>query len=457
MAKISGAKFNAARVVMSSFLFALFMGTFLLMLPVSSVSGDWTGFLTALFTAVSSVCVTGLVVVPTFAYWSIVGKIIILILIQIGGLGIICIATGILIVLGRRISIKERRLIQDSYNLDTGQGILRYVKFIFAGTFAFEGIGTILYAIRFIPQFGIKGLWYALFQSVSAFCNAGMDILGSKSLEPYAGDVYINIVTILLIVLGGIGFIVWWEVVDLFKKVKNKKVLVKKVPERMSLHTKIVLITTVILLVLGAVLIFAFEYSNQDTLGNLSFGGKALSSIFQSVTLRTAGFSTIGQQGFRGATLLVCCVLMFIGGSPMGTAGGVKTATIALLFLEIRSVVRGKDDVECCHRKVSRGSVRTALTVVVLAISLLLTAIVVLTFTEDLSLSEIVFEAFSAMGTVGLSMGITADLSIAGKIVIIVLMFFGRIGPMTAVMALAGRRRAYRKVRDLPEKRVIVG
>lgn len=454
----SNAKFNSAHMIIYGFLAAILIGTLILMLPVCSASGQWTDFVTALFTATTSTCVTGLVVVPTYAYWSVVGKCVILILIQLGGLGIISIVTGVLIITGKRITLKERKLIQESYSLDTGKGIIRHIRKIFFITFLLEITGAVLYSIKFIPQFGIiKGALYSIFHSVSAFCNAGLDLIGENSFIPYQGDVLINLTTVLLIVSGGIGFIVWWDIGKIFNQVRKKEFPAGKVFERMSLHTKIVLASTLVLIVSGTILTMAFEYSNPNTIGELSFGKKILASLFQSVTLRTAGFCTIDQSGFRSASVIVFCMMMLIGGSPMGTAGGIKTTTVSLIFLEVKSVVRGKNHTEAFKRRINRDNVKTALAVFGIAVTVLVTAIIMLTFTENTSLIKISYEAFSAIGTVGISMNFTSSLSLAGKVIIIVLMFFGRVGPITIALALAKKKRIEQHVKDLPEKRIIIG
>ena len=456
--KLNKVKFNSTHIVIYGFLAAIFIGTLILMLPFCSSSGQWTDFLTALFTATTSTCVTGLVVVPTYAYWSFAGKVVILIMIQLGGLGIICIAMGVLMLVGKRITLKERRLIQESYNLDSGQGVIKHIRAIFIGTFSVEFIGAMLYAIRFIPKFGVaRGIWYSVFHSVSAFCNAGLDVLGENSLIPYQNDVLINLTTIFLIVAGGIGFIVWWDILKLYRMVRYEGIPVRKIPERMSLHSKLAITVTAVLLLGGAILTFVFEYSNPETLGNLEPGNKILVSLFQSVTLRTAGFCTIDQSGFRNASFIIFCFLMLIGGSPMGTAGGIKTTTVAMIFLEVKSVVRGRNATEAFRRRINRDNIKTALAVGAIAISVLMLAIIALTFTEDASLKKITFEVFSAIGTVGISMGFTSALSTMGKIIIIILMFFGRVGPITIAMALAKRKRIDRHLKDLPEKRIIIG
>ena len=440
------ATFNTNLIILNGFLVALLVGTILLMLPVSSASGNGTDFITALFTATTSLCVTGLVVVPTYAYWSIFGKVIILILIQLGGLGIISFTIGFLIIIGKKISLKERKMIQESYNLDSAQGVLKILRKIFGITLKIEGIGAILYSIQFIPEYGIvKGICYSVFHSVSAFCNAGIDIIGNDSLVKYHGNVLVNFTTVMLIICGGIGFIVWLDIGGIISEIRNKKLSPNKFIERMKLHTKLVLITTAILVGGGFLFILLFEYNNPDTLGNMTFGNKCLAALFEAVTLRTAGFITVPQAGFRDGTFMIMCGLMIVGGSPFGTAGGIKTTTLALIFLLTWSTIKGKEDIEVCRRRINKQNVRSAV------------AIMALSFTEDAPLKVITFEAVSALGTVGLSMDFTASLTAIGKLIIIVLMFFGRVGPITIAMAMAGRARKDRKITNYPEKRVMIG
>ena len=420
------ATFNTNLIILNGFLVALLVGTILLMLPVSSASGNGTDFITALFTATTSLCVTGLVVVPTYAYWSIFGKVIILILIQLGGLGIISFTIGFLIIIGKKISLKERK--------------------------------TILYSIQFIPEYGIvKGICYSVFHSVSAFCNAGIDIIGNDSLVKYHGNVLVNFTTVMLIICGGIGFIVWLDIGGIISEIRNKKLSPNKFIERMKLHTKLVLITTAILVGGGFLFILLFEYNNPDTLGNMTFGNKCLAALFEAVTLRTAGFITVPQAGFRDGTFMIMCGLMIVGGSPFGTAGGIKTTTLALIFLLTWSTIKGKEDIEVCRRRINKQNVRSAVAIGTIVLSILAVAIMALSFTEDAPLKVITFEAVSALGTVGLSMDFTASLTAIGKLIIIVLMFFGRVGPITIAMAMAGRARKDRKITNYPEKRVMIG
>lgn len=452
------ATFNTNLIILNGFLVALLVGTILLMLPVSSASGNGTDFITALFTATTSLCVTGLVVVPTYAYWSIFGKVIILILIQLGGLGIISFTIGFLIIIGKKISLKERKMIQESYNLDSAQGVLKILRKIFGITLKIEGIGAILYSIQFIPEYGIvKGICYSVFHSVSAFCNAGIDIIGNDSLVKYHGNVLVNFTTVMLIICGGIGFIVWLDIGGIISEIRNKKLSPNKFIERMKLHTKLVLITTAILVGGGFLFILLFEYNNPDTLGNMTFGNKCLAALFEAVTLRTAGFITVPQAGFRDGTFMIMCGLMIVGGSPFGTAGGIKTTTLALIFLLTWSTIKGKEDIEVCRRRINKQNVRSAVAIGTIVLSILAVAIMALSFTEDAPLKVITFEAVSALGTVGLSMDFTASLTAMGKLIIIVLMFFGRVGPITIAMAMAGRARKDRKITNYPEKRVMIG
>ncbi|MEI3321409.1 MAG: potassium transporter TrkG [Eubacterium sp.] len=452
------ATFNTNLIILNGFLVALLVGTILLMLPVSSASGNGTDFITALFTATTSLCVTGLVVVPTYAYWSIFGKVIILILIQLGGLGIISFTIGFLIIIGKKISLKERKMIQESYNLDSAQGVLKILRKIFGITLKIEGIGAILYSIQFIPEYGIvKGICYSVFHSVSAFCNAGIDIIGNDSLVKYHGNVLVNFTTVMLIICGGIGFIVWLDIGGIISEIRNKKLSPNKFIERMKLHTKLVLITTAILVGGGFLFILLFEYNNPDTLGNMTFGNKCLAALFEAVTLRTAGFITVPQAGFRDGTFMIMCGLMIVGGSPFGTAGGIKTTTLALIFLLTWSTIKGKEDIEVCRRRINKQNVRSAVAIGTIVLSILAVAIMALSFTEDAPLKVITFEAVSALGTVGLSMDFTASLTAIGKLIIIVLMFFGRVGPITIAMAMAGRARKNRKITNYPEKRVMIG
>lgn len=458
MIKFMKQKMNStSRIIFWGFFTVILLGAIILSLPVCAADGKGTNFVDALFTATTSVCVTGLVTVPTFSHWSIFGKIIILALIQLGGLGVICIATGFLVLIRKRITLTSRKIIQESYNLDTSQGMVVLVLKIIKTTALIEFLGAVGLSVRFIPQYGvIKGIIYSVFHSISAFCNAGIDLLGDSSLIPYVYDTYFNVVMIMIIISGGLGFIVWWEIIDLLKLAMKKQFSPSKIWERTSLHSKIVLVMTGLLLILGFVVVMLLEYSNPESIGNMSLGHKVLASAFQSVTLRTAGFCTVAQGGFKVSTSMIMCIFMLIGGSPVGTAGGIKTTTFAIILIEVLSVVRGKDDAEAFRRKIDKENVRTALTVITISLVAAFSAMVILSETEGASMKVIMYEVFSAVGTVGLSMDFTPTLSTMGKAVIIVLMFMGRIGPITMATTFAAKQVGAKEI-ELPERRIIIG
>ena len=436
---------------------AILLGAVLLMLPISAADGRATPFIDSLFTSTTSVCVTGLVTVPTYLHWSIFGKAVILVLIQLGGLGVICITMGFLVLIGKRITIAGRKVIQESYNLDVSQGMVRLVTKIIKTTAFIEAVGAVGLSVRFVPKYGaLKGIIYSIFHSISAFCNACLDLLGDSSLIEYQEDVYFNIVVMIIIISGGLGFIVWWELVDLFKKLIKGKLAPSQFSQSCSLHCKVVILMTVSLLVSGTLIVFLLEYNNPATIGNFPLWKKLLVCSFQSVTLRTAGFCTISQTGFRAGTAIIMCFYMLIGGSPVGTAGGIKTTTAAILLFEVLSVVRGYGRAEVFRRQIDRDNVRTALTIFFISVSAAIIAIVTLANSENAPTAAIMYEVFSATGTVGISMDLTASLSNLGKSVIIFLMFMGRIGPITMAMAFAERRKRMPH-RDLPERRIIIG
>lgn len=427
---------STTQVIALGFLLAILAGAFLLTLPVSSAAGVWTGPVDALFTASTSVCVTGLVVVDTYSYWSLFGQIVILFLIQIGGLGIVTLTTSVMVFMGRKVTLKDRLLLEDAFNLNTMSGLVRFLKKIIKGTLLIEGIGAVCYSFTFIPRFGfVKGLWVSVFQTVSAFCNAGMDIIGSNSYMDYVRNPWVNFVTMFLIILGGIGFIVWWDVVRVIQQCYRKEINVRQFFGRLKLHTKIVLLMTGILIFTGMIAVLALEYHNPHTLGELNFFEKLQASLFQSVTLRTAGFATISQKGLKESTSLVCMFLMFIGGSPVGTAGGIKTTTAAILFIAAFSVAKGKEEAVIFRRSIARETVRKALAIVVFSVMAAVLAVLLLLTLEQGSFMDVVYETFSAIGTVGLSRNFTPSLDVAGRLVISLCMYLGRIGPISMMIA----------------------
>lgn len=451
---------SSVQIIVFGFLMVILVGAILLWLPISSAERTFTSPIDALFTATTSVCVTGLTTVTTAAHWSMFGKVVILVLIQLGGLGVVCVGIGVMIIMKKRITMKERLLIQTAYNLENIDGMVRVIKNVSLGAFAAEGLGAVFYAFVFVPDYGwIKGIWYSIFHSVSAFCNAGIDLLGDSSLCMYRDNVLINAVTMLLIITGGIGFIVWWDI----KKTTSHSIHIGRYKgqlfKRLSVHSKAAIITTLICIIAGAGLIFLFEFNNPDTIGNMNTGNKLMSSAFEAVTTRTAGFAAIPQELFKDATYIVLLVLMLIGGSPMGTAGGLKTTTLALIFFSVKSTVKGKKDTEAFGRKIGGENIKTALAVLSIIFAIVFLAIVILTAIEPFGLKDIVFETISAMSTSGLTRGITPMLSTAGKAIICIVMFAGRIGPISLVMAFNIRRKKENmtNMRELAEARILIG
>ena len=419
-----------------SFLVTILLGSFLLALPISSADGKAVPYLDALFTATTSTCVTGLVTLPTVSTWSVFGKAVILILIQIGGLGIITIMSGLMLLLNRKMGIGDRLLIQDAFNLNTMAGLSKFVRNVLFGTLIIEGIGALLYMFVFVPEFGAKGIWISVFNSVSAFCNAGIDIIAENSLCNYATNPLINLVTSALIILGGLGYIVWWDVLRVVKNSSSKN---RRLFRHLTLHSKIAIVTTLILIFGGGVLIFAFEYGNPASIGEMSLWDKIQVSMFQSVTTRTAGFATVPQENLSNASSVVSLILMMIGGSPVGTAGGMKTVTIAVLFCSAMATIRNKKNATVFGRCISADSIRKAVAVCVTFIIICLASTVLLMATSDAAALDAVYETVSASATVGLSRNLTATLNTVGKIIIIVTMYFGRVGPISLAVALGSK------------------
>lgn len=451
-------KFSTTRMIAFGFLTGIVIGTLLLMLPISSKSGEVTNIIDAMFTATTSICVTGLVTVNTVTHWSVFGKFVILLLIQFGGLGIVTFTTTIFLVMRKRITLTERLLIQDAYNLDTLRGLVRLTIKILKGTLVIEGIGALLYSLQFIPEFGfIEGVCISVFTSVSAFCNAGIDLIGSSGFVPYLTNPLINTVTMMLIILGGIGFPVWWDVVNVFKNRNKKEISLKNMFRKLGLHAKIAISMTVILIFVGAIMIFILEYDNAATIGKLPLGDKIMASLFQSVTTRTAGFATISQENFTSGASFVSLLLMFVGGSPSGTAGGVKTVTVAVVMLAVICIVQGKKETEVFHRKVTDAYLKRGLAVISISFVVLIASTVMLSIVEDLGFLDILYETVSALATVGLSRNVTGTLGELGKIIIIITMYLGRIGPITLALAFNSRRNAKKTALSLPEEKILVG
>ena len=444
---------STTHIILLSFLIAIIIGALLLSLPISSADGKPTSFLDALFTATTSTCVTGLVVTPTFSSWSVFGQVVILILIQIGGLGVITIMSGLMILLHKKIGIGDRLLLQDAFNLNSLSGLVRFVKKVVNGTLIIEAIGALLYMTVFIPEFGAKGIWISVFTSVSAFCNAGIDIIAENSLCDYALNPVINVVTCALIILGGIGYIVWWDVVRVLKNARTKKV---RFFRDLTLHSKIAITATLILIFVGAAFIFAFEYNNPQTMGDYTLFQKIEVSLFQSVTTRTAGFATVPQENLTNASAIVCLLLMFIGGSPVGTAGGIKTVTFAVIILAAISSICNKEDTEVFGRRLTKQAVSKAVAVTCMSFIIMFTSTVLLSAVTDANALDIVYETVSATATVGLTRNLTASLGSVGKLIIIITMYLGRVGPISLAVAFKRSKDNQNIVRS-PVEEISVG
>ena len=444
---------SATHIILLSFLLVILLGSFLLALPLSTKSGKPVAYIDALFTATSATCVTGLTTLPTVSTWSIFGQAVILILIQIGGLGTITVLTGFMIAMQKRIGMNERQLIQTAFNLDTMSGLVRFVKKVIFGTFLAEGIGAILYMTVFIPKFGTEGIWISVFNSVSAFCNAGIDIIAENSLCNYATNPFINAVTSSLIILGGLGFIVWWDVLRVCKDFKRQKF---RCFERLTLHSKIVLVSTAILIFAGALLILLFEYHNPLTMGNATFFEKLQMAFFQSVTTRTAGFSTVPQENLTDSSALLCLLLMLIGGSPVGTAGGMKTVTFTVLTATALATIRSKRDVSLFRRNLAKETVYKTVAVFVTFSFIVVISTILLSAVSDAEALDILYETVSATATVGLTRNLTFSLNTFGKWIIIATMYFGRVGPMSLAIALNIKQETMNIIKN-PTENITVG
>jgi len=425
------------------YIIVISIGTLLLTLPIATVNHQGLNVLDALFTATSATAVTGLIVVNTSTYFTVFGQLVILLLIQIGGLGFMTTSTLFALLLGKKINLKERIIIQEELNHFNLSGVIKLVRYVILLTLGLEAIGAILLFPKMIVRYPLsKALLYSVFHSISAFCNAGFDLFGN-SLANFTGDIYINIVITSLFIVGGIGFAV---IADLYRHRKFS---------RFSLNTKLVLVTTITLIILGTVVIFILEYSNPNTLQGLSVKGKVLAAYFQGVTPRTAGFNTISLGQMRSASLFFIIVLMFIGASPGSTGGGLKTTTMGSLIAVVYNLVRGNDEIELFKRRLARSVIYKALAVTIISLAWVILITMVLTITEKAKFLEVFFETVSAYGTVGLSTGITGNLSGIGRVLIIVTMFLGRVGPLTLATAI-GEQKQQGKVR-YPEEKVLIG
>lgn len=445
---------STTQIILLSFLATVLIGSLLLSLPVSTSDGNSVPYIDALFTATTSTCVTGLVTLPTVTTWSTFGQIVILILIQIGGLGVVTIMTGVMLLLNKKMGLGDRLLVQDSFNLNTMAGLTEFVKKVLFGTLLIEGIGAILYMFVFVPEFGARGIWISLFNSVSAFCNAGIDIIAENSLSNYATNPLINTVTSALIVLGGLGYIVWWDVIRVFKNSSSKN---RKIFRHLTLHSKIAITFTFGLLLCGTVMFFILEYNNPQSIGNMSLFDKIQASFFQSVTTRTAGFFTIPQENLTNASSAVSLLLMLIGGSPVGTAGGIKTVTIAILFCSALATVKNKDNALLFGRRISTSSIKKAVAVVAAFMTIcFLSTLLLFASSHEANALDVVYETVSATATVGLSRSFTSSLNTFGKMIIITTMYFGRIGPISLAVAL-GKKNESQNLISEPTEEISIG
>ena len=447
------------RLIAMGFAMVILIGTCLLLTPWSVRQGVTVKPVDALFSATSAVCVTGLVTIDTADHFTAFGQAIMGLLIQIGGVGLISLGSIIFISLRKKISLRNRRVIQESYNMDRMGGMVRLVKKVLICVFGAEGIGAVCYAVRFIPQFGLaKGLGYSVFTAVSAFCNAGIDLLGEDSLAQYVADPIVNFTSVGLIIMSGLGFVVWWDIWDKIKRVIRGKLPVGRIFKNLRLHSKIVLMMTLILVVGGTVLIFLFDHGNPESIGTYSPGTKWMASLFQSVTTRTAGFFTVSQERFSNATYMLCLVLMLIGGSPMGTAGGIKTTTVAVLLLSLKSNLQGKRDVEVHHRRIRDSYIRSAIVVTGMVLTvLILMSMLLCAAMPEAPIEDVVYEITSAVATVGLSRGLTPCLNTAGKWIVILTMYLGRIGPLTLGTAVTVRVQKMPADSHLAEEDIMIG
>ncbi|MBW7477136.1 TrkH family potassium uptake protein [Paenibacillus oenotherae] len=431
------------------FVLIILIGTLLLMLPISTISGESTPFIDAFFTATSATCVTGLVIMDTGTHFSTFGQMVMITLVQIGGLGFMTMATLIALVMRKRISLRERLILQESMKQNSMDGIVRLIRKVLIYALFIELTGAILLTIRWSVDMPFaKALYFGFFHSISMFNNAGFDLFGSihtpfNSLAAYVHDPAVNLIVILLIVLGGIGFIV---IADLLEYPKKKK---------FTLHTKVVLSASAVLIVISTIIIFIFEYSNPLTLEPLNLAHKSLGSLFQSISPRSGGVSTLDVADMRQATQFFIVILMFIGAAPGSAGGGIKITTFVILIGAVVAMVRGKETIVFFRRSLSKDRVNKAITMTLLALMLIIFVSMVLSTTEDHQFLVILFEVTSAFGTTGMSMGLTQDLTTFGKVMISIMMFLGRLGPLTLAYALTSKPE--KELIKYPEDKIIIG
>ena len=432
---------TATQILVIGMMVVILIGGILLKLPISNQEGKSIKFIDSLFVSTSAVCVTGLTTVVPNEQFSFFGQIVLMLLIEIGGLGLMSFIALILMLMGKKINLSERMIIKESLNQNNMKGLIKLIQRIFLYTITFQTIGAVLLATRFIPIYGLKtGIFYSIFHSVSSFCNAGFDVIGNNSLVPFQYDAIVNITVMGLIIVGGLGFTVWYDVLKSIKNFIKTKSKVSRIWKELTIHTKIVLISTIFLLISGMFVTFMLEKNNIQVMGNDTFAQKMLKSSFYSTTLRTAGYTTVNIDSLSATTKFISMLYMFIGGSPASTAGGIKNVTFSIIILMVLSFIQGKDKTIVFKRKIPFKTIKRAVAIVTISICIVVAAIVLLTVTEkgtpQIEFMDISYEVFSAFGTVGLTVGITSLLSTLGKIIIMLLMFAGRLGPITLSFAL---------------------
>ena len=445
--KLEALQKNPYMVFLLSFATIILAGTILLSLPFASQDGKSVGFINALFTSTSAVCVTGLIVVNTATYWTLFGKIVIITLIQVGGLGVMSMTAIISFFLGKRISLKTRILIMEERGADEIQGVVRLTKHILLYTFGVELVGAIIFSFVFIKDYGlVTGIGFSLFHSISSFCNAGFDLIGNSAVN-YVDNPIINFAVCGLIIIGGLGYYVFWDIYE------------SKSFKRLTLHSKLALIISAVLIVGGAVIIYAVEHDNPGTMANLTMSGKIQASILQSVSPRTAGWNSVPIENLRMATVALMVTLMFIGGTSASTAGGIKTTTFGVMLVTIYNLIKGKRDIEVYGKSIMPTTAVRAFAISWICIILVVVVSFILSITEsgtDYDYLDILFETVSAFATVGLTRGITPELSDAGKVILSVVMYIGRVGPLTVALAIM-KNQSYIGNYTYPEGKIIIG
>ena len=458
-------KIGETKILLISLIAVIIIGTIILSLPICNKQP--IKLLDALFTSTSAVCINGLLTIVPIEQFSVIGQMFLLVMIQIGGIGFMTLIAIILILMGKKINLSDKIIIKESLNQESFKGLVKLVKKVCIYTFIIELIGACILSIRFIPDLGIKkGIWFSIFHSVSAFCNAGFDLLGANSMTQYASDWLVCGTIMILIIVGGLGFTVWD---DILENIKNRKKL-----KQLTVHTKLVLVITSILLVLGTISTFLFEKDNLQTMRNDNLGTQILKSAFQSTTLRTAGFSTVPQNELTSASKFMAMCYMFVGGSPASTAGGIKTVTLGIIILLVFNYIRGKEENNVFNKRISQDAINRAIIVFIISIFIIIISISLLLITETMqnekymnietakelnwSFMDIAFEAIAAFTTVGLTLGITTKLTLAGKFIIMLLMIIGRLGPITISMALFKRHKESKKSKvQYPQGNILIG